>query len=374
MNVIVFRVDASHEIGVGHVMRCLALAEELNQYAFRIIFICRLHKGHLADLIKDKGYQVFILPITQQSKLIKDNNDDYGSWLGCSWKQDAIECKDLLAKHQLFPTFLVVDHYGIDARWHSMMRLSTKNIVVIDDLANRSYDCDLLIDQNLSADLLSYKSASKSKAKYLLGPKYALLRKQFYLLRNRIQALGPDRWPLKNCLVCLGGYDIEGWTSHIMGVLLTAQRRLIFHVIIPGDSHQRSYLELLSKQYSNMRLYFSPLDLSELMLLADFAIGTAGTMSWERACIGLPTLLYQSAENQKQSYHFLAKSKAVIPLGALSSNGVGSINDEIHKLTLNQNLFLKMVERNYQLCDGLGCQRVARIIREVSCCDEVSIR
>lgn len=138
MNVFI-RVDASLELGTGHVMRCLTLAGRLREHGASVHFICREHPGHLCDLIEANGYNVLKLPAPQEN-----------SWLGAPLSVDANQTKEQLSNRSV--DLLIVDHYAINAEWESRLRDLTKKILVIDDLANRSHDCDIILDQNFIKD------------------------------------------------------------------------------------------------------------------------------------------------------------------------------------------------------------------------------
>ena len=138
---IAFRVDSSTQIASGHLMRCLTLAEKLNCKE-KIIFISRDLPGNISNLILKKGFKLTLL-----------NNEDldvslkgYEKWLTVRQEQDAKETIEAIKNLNL--ELLIVDSYAIDVKWEKMLRPSVKKIMVIDDLANRKHDCDILLDQN----------------------------------------------------------------------------------------------------------------------------------------------------------------------------------------------------------------------------------
>lgn len=142
-----FRTDASLQIGTGHVMRCLTLADELRRQGADIVFICREHPGNLIDLIEGKGHPVVRLLQADAEYMATSEDVTHATWLGVSWQQDAAETLTALGNTQ--PEWLIVDHYALDRRWGQKLRLHVGKIMVIDDLADRLHDCDLLSDQNL---------------------------------------------------------------------------------------------------------------------------------------------------------------------------------------------------------------------------------
>ena len=177
---IVFRTDASLQIGTGHVMRCLTLAQALLERGAQCSFICREHPGNLIDLIRQRGFLVYALRC-DQDWVVQENTPSHAGWLGADWQADAEESKVGAAKTAI--DWLIVDHYALDRRWEHAMRAHCRHIMVIDDLADRPHDCDLLLDQNLGRNLKDYDGLLEGKAKTLIGPQYALLRHEFLALR-----------------------------------------------------------------------------------------------------------------------------------------------------------------------------------------------
>ena len=181
---IIFRVDASLNIGSGHVMRCLTLAEKLKEISSDITFISRKLKGNLNALISNEGFK--INQLSAPNALQKNSNQvkgGYFDWLGVSEIDDAKETVNLLENQKL--DWLIVDHYSLGEIWEKELKPYTNNILVIDDIANRNHDCDILLDQNWFKNMKSrYNGLLSKNCVQLLGPKYALLRKEFSRIRK----------------------------------------------------------------------------------------------------------------------------------------------------------------------------------------------
>ena len=170
---IAIRVDSSLQIGSGHVMRCLTLADILKNDA-GILFLCRPHEGNLISLIRAKGFLVRVL---ENPTGISDPNLMHSEWLGATQKQDIDQCLNLL-KEEYFD-WMIVDHYALDIVWQSAMKKCYKKLLVIDDLGDRRHSCDVLLDQNYGSDHRKYYNLVPKKCLLLLGPEFALLREQF---------------------------------------------------------------------------------------------------------------------------------------------------------------------------------------------------
>ena len=172
---IVIRTDASIKMGSGHVMRCLTLAESLREQGASVMFVSRKHDGNLNQIISEKGFQVKVLnqPLPSK-KRTAEGKDIYMDWLGVSEKQDAEDTISVIGNNK--PNWLIIDHYSLGEKWEKELRPIVENIFVIDDIANRQHDCDILLDQNWFENMDNrYDGLVAAKCTKLLGPKYALL-------------------------------------------------------------------------------------------------------------------------------------------------------------------------------------------------------
>ena len=185
---VAIRVDASNKIGTGHVIRCLTLAIQMRRSGDFVLFICRELPGHLCELIESNGFVVFRLPAKkiQFESIAHSNGTPHASWLGVDWETDAAQTYDCMLSHGFFD-WLIVDHYAIDYCWEKKLRPLTKKLMVIDDLFDRKHEADLLLNQSiLSEASKSYNNLIPHSCKALIGPKYALLRDDYKILRGQI--------------------------------------------------------------------------------------------------------------------------------------------------------------------------------------------
>ena len=141
---VVFRVDASTRIGIGHFMRCLTLADALVASCAQVHFICRNHEGNQLALLEKKGIHFNSLPMGDTSC-----SEGYDPWLGSSQDKDASHTIEALkGLDEGKPDWRVVDHYALDSQWEMRISPYVERIFVIDDLANRFHYCEMLLDQN----------------------------------------------------------------------------------------------------------------------------------------------------------------------------------------------------------------------------------
>lgn len=309
---VAFRTDASLQIGTGHVIRCLTLADALVGQGAECQFICRAHEGHLIDFIRSKGYVTHALPAgTAGSNLSAASNSlAHSQWLGVSQAQDVAACTPILAAE--LPDWLIVDHYALDRHSESALRPYYRNLMVIDDLADRHHICDLLLDQTFGRDEEDYRSLVPEHCHLLCGSSYALLRPEFAALRSN--SMQRRAYPvLRQLLIAMGGVDKNNATGHVLQALhdCSLPKDCQITIILASTA---PWLESVRNQAQGMpwstRLLVGVNNMAQLMANSDLAIGGAGATSWERCCLGVPTVMLVLARNQEKVARGLEKAGA----------------------------------------------------------------
>lgn len=292
---VVFRVDASLDIGHGHTMRCLTLAAALRARGARVSFVCRAHPNHLCDLLEQRGFAVDRLPADAPQGPI-DEVPTHAAWLGAGWQADAEQTLAAIRARQEKPDWLIVDHYAIDRRWESVLRPTVERLMVIDDLADRQHDCDLLLDQNLVAGANErYRDKVPANCDCLLGPSFALLQNEYAALRARA---APREGPLRRLFIFFSGADRDELTGRTLSAFLSLQRAGIEVDAVVAGPHGAELAQYFAGR-PGIRLHRDLPSLAPLMLKADLAVGACGVTTWERLCLGLPTLGISLSENQR---------------------------------------------------------------------------
>jgi len=333
-------------------MRCLTLADMLSQRGAKICFVSRHLPEYLQDMLQDKGYELRML----QSSANQDIEDLFHShWLGTTQRNDADEALKLLSDRTW--EWLVVDHYALDAHWESMLRKTVKNILVIDDIADRQHDCDILLDQNFYAEMETrYSGKVPEHCRLLLGPHYALLREEF---RQLHQQLKPRCGPVKRILVFFGGVDIDNYTGRAIDALVDLDMHGLHVDVVIGAEHP--YREQIQAACAEHRFtcYVQTNRIAELMAAADLSIGAGGSATWERCCLGLPTFALCLADNQARQ---LADSASYGLLYASDVNGEFYHSLKRHVCVLLENsALLRLISHNaMHAVDGRGALRVIR--------------
>lgn len=363
-----FRADASLSIGSGHVMRCLTLANELRERGAECRFICREHPGHLIDQIEARGFPVLRLPVfaeihgrPQKSGIFP--RTAHHEWLGNSPEQDAEECARDLAASPV--DWLIVDHYALEAAWERALRPYCRQLMAIDDLADRPHQCEVLLDQNLGRSPGDYQPLLPAASRILTGPQYALLRPEFAAWRaaslaRREQACADDDRRLQ-LLINLGGVDRANDSERILAALtpemLPPAARIT--VILGASAPWREAVEHRSKNlHWPCQVIVAANNMGELLSQADLAIGAAGSSTWERCCLGLPTLALILADNQRGIAAALA---AHTGLACAGTDLAASLRQFFLQLG-SAGQRLAHSRRVAELVDGQGCRRVADVL------------
>jgi len=353
---VAIRTDASEKIGSGHVMRCLTLAHYLKKVGAEVVFACRQYNGNLCDLIESEGYQVYRLPAPRTGDDEKYTTD-HADWLGFSQVQDALETSELLANSGGGINWLVIDHYALDEQWERFLRPHCKQIMVIDDLADRAHDCDILLDQNLYENAATrYKNLVQDQCRLLLGPEYSLIREEFLQEQKNIQVRNGR---ICNILIFYGGVDQSNETRKAMNAIrLLDLKKLTIDVVVGANNPNRKAISQECGKLPNFNYYCQVKNIAKLMLNADLALGAGGTSSWERCCLGLPAVITSIAENQNLVCLNLAKRGAAVFLGEKENVSPELITATLQNLFDDPVLLNTMSENALKLVDANGAKRV----------------
>lgn len=348
----VIRADSGHAIGVGHVSRCLTLAHALRSRAVAVRFVCRAHHGAALDWIEVSGFPAHRLPVANDAP----EPAGYAEWLGEDWRRDAERTAGIIRDTVGTADWLVVDHYGIGEAWEKTLRGAARRIFVIDDLADRRHDCDLLLDQNL-VEGNPYGTLVPASAKLLLGPRYALLREEFGRERRRVAARTGE---VRRVLVFFGGSDPTDETSKALKAFRLLNPRGIEVDVIVGDSNPRKEaVAALCGELPYVRFHCQVSDMASRLARADLALGAAGVSSWERLALGVPALVVAVADNQLENMRQLDHAGVAIGLGAAAQVDVAALGGALVRALANPARLREMSAKALSLVDARGADRVA---------------
>jgi len=342
---ILIRADASERIGSGHISRCLVLADQLRQKGASVIFACRGIAGNLIDFIEKKGYLV---------KKVPTNAADTGFELDWTTDIQAVIQYCMPALQTRFD-WVIIDHYGLDSRWEKHIRPYCTNIAVIDDLADRAHDCDVLVDQNYYLNKNTrYDKLVPEHCRKLLGPQYALLRPEFMEKKCLIEL---PRKKVGRILVFFGGSDLTNQTYKTLCGLEKLEANFIIDVVVGSINPHKNSIEDLCKNRPNTNFHVQVSNMADLMAKADLAIGAGGSATWERCILGLPTITIVVADNQLQISHDLAKIGVIQNLGWYTSVSEEMIVDAVYGVINNPASLAAMSLRAAELMQEIEGQQ-----------------
>lgn len=360
MNV-VFRVDASTLMGAGHVMRCLTLANELRRYGVETGFVARAHNGHLNKLIIGQGHELHTLSSHENIATFSEG-DIYAEWLGVPWERDAEETIEEI--RHLHIDWVVVDHYAIDEKWLKKIRPYVKQIFVIDDLANRRLDCDVLLDQTYSRREEEYQGLVNEHCKLLVGSEYALLRSEFSRLRPAAIEKRKSFSGVERILISMGANDPCNLTEDILDELegVVWHKKPFVDVVLGSQApHLRAVIEKSKLHSLRVNISVEVTDMARRMLDADLAIGASGATSWERCCLGLPTITFVTAENQRFVAKALVDAEVVLECGR-DDCADGTLKQLVGLLDGTPEKWKELSAKAFMVTDGMGANRVVQHI------------
>lgn len=354
------RVDASRQIGTGHFMRCLVLADALKRAGLRIRFVSRHMPDHLHEMLDAHGHGCVLLGDVPSGE--RADELPHSAWLGASQASDARQT--LQALEGCHWDWLVVDHYALDARWEAALRRAAGRILVIDDLADRCHDCNLLLDQNLHADMVSrYKDKVPENFRLLLGPGYALLREEFRRLRASLRMRDGS---VKRILVLMGGVDAGNQTEKAMHAIAKLPGRSFEVDVVIGLQHPApESIEAACRRFG-FQLHVQTRNVAELMAAADLSIGAAGSSSWERCCLGLPALCLTHAANQVALAQGLQARGAIVSVGNAAEVSTADLSQALSSLLRQPERLRSLSLASASLVDGAGAERVRAHLLEAT--------
>jgi UDP-2,4-diacetamido-2,4,6-trideoxy-beta-L-altropyranose hydrolase len=356
---IAFRVDASLEIGTGHFVRCLTLADALRDAGAVTRFVCRQLTPALAGMVVAQGHEIRMLPAGLQAAA--ETSTPHDTWLGTTQTADAESTFHALADISRWD-WLIVDHYSLDESWETKLRGSADKLLVIDDLANRSHRCDVLLDQNLQpAGSDRYKDLVPATARRFVGPRFAMLRPEFRATTPRSRS-----GALSRVNIFFGGVDAGGTTLKALEAIETLNSdRIALDVVAGADNPRLQTIRDYCARLQRTVLHVQTREMARLFVDADLAVGAGGATSWERCALALPSLILSIADNQRSGCLALAEVGAARYLGDAQDVGIATLANAISRALNDAEALKQMACRGVALVDGRGTDRVTlHIFRE----------
>jgi UDP-2,4-diacetamido-2,4,6-trideoxy-beta-L-altropyranose hydrolase len=356
---VIFRADASSTIGIGHVTRCVSLACSIQKLGGDVIFLCKDLPGKHSKFIESKGF--FVKTIAANWQPAKNNvTSRYDEvMLRRHAIFDAVQTQEIIGSVGTVD-WLVLDSYGLGFEWEKLIRPIVSNLMVIDDFVDRPHFADLLLNQNiLSRSEREYAAKTNEKCRVITGPQFSLLDDIYERLRKKTP---PRQGKVKRILVYFGGADSTNLTGKVLRALQKGKfENLSVAVVLPASGPHRANVEYLAEILPFVEVHDNLPNLANLIAWADLAIGAAGSSSWERVCLGLPSLVVSISEDQRLVASGLEKNGLARWIGHHDSLSCREIIREI-KIAVNSGLLSGWSLRCRNRVDGAGAHRVAQLM------------
>jgi UDP-2,4-diacetamido-2,4,6-trideoxy-beta-L-altropyranose hydrolase len=336
---IVFAPDSGDRIGGGHVMRCLTLAGAMQASGADCAFLVGEAGRRLLETFGMPGLEVVALGEDDAPAAIADK------------LQGLLPGADIV----------VIDNYRVDAAQEQRLAQDGARIVAVDDLADRPHRCDVLVDPGFERRAADYLGLVPEGAQLLIGTDYALVRPAFAALRDEARTRRDGR-AVGRVLVSLGLTDVGAITGAVAAAVLPMLGEIELDVVVGAGAPSMDALSRLARNDARIRLHVDAAGMERLMLEADMAIGAGGSSTWERACLGLPSISLVLADNQRRQAQQLQARGLTLAVEAGSSSFIGDLSAAWSRLAADGALRRDMAELNLAHCDGCGASRVARAI------------
>lgn len=314
---ILFVVDAGPRVGGGHVMRSLTLARALAARGARCAFLASPGVGEVLA--------AFGPDIEQRA--------EPGDFDG-----------------------VVFDHYGL-GRDDQLAVAGGRPVMVIDDLADRPLAADIVVDSGPTRTADDYRGLLPPGALVLLGPAYAPVRAEFAALRA--EAYARRGGPVRRVLISMGLTDVGGVTLRVLEALAPYRGDFAIDIVVGGGAESLPALRKLAAGDPGLELHVDTPAMAELMTRADAGIGAAGSTTWERCTLGLPSILVVVADNQRPAAEAMAERGAALMVDAADADFAATLDRALKLLLGDPARRADLAAASAKVCDGLGAGRVA---------------
>lgn len=322
---ILFVVDAGPEVGGGHVMRSLTLAQALAAQGAACVFVGPPAVAALLDAFAPDTPRI------------------------------AAEDLAAAAAREAFDA-IVFDHYGLSEPDHRTIAHG-RPVLVIDDLANRPLGADLVLDAGPERKAADYLSFTGETARLLLGPAYAPVRPEFAALRQ--PALAWRGEPVQRVLVSMGLTDVGGVTARVVDLLRPRINDIGLDIVLGAQAPSLPALTKIARRDPRLMLHVDTPHMARLTAEADLGVGAAGSSTWERCVLGLPSMMVVLADNQRQAARAMVERDAALVVDVAVPDFDTVFDRALMRLLRDADLRRRLASASAEICDGLGAGRTA---------------
>ncbi len=345
------------------------ISDQLSAEHYEIVFYMVDAMEYVVRLVESKGYHVINRNPSDldNSQLDREGYNEYDNSLFCS--QDAPGVIDVLSQDEY--CYVIVDHYMIDATWHVRIEAYCDKLIVIDDLANKKYSCDVLINQS-ACDSSIYSGLVPDYSILLVGQEYALLRDEFIDARERALRHRSNTVCMNKIMVSFGGTDPEGLTVEVLSTIVDKKLydRYSFYIVVTSGFSELKKIEEISRNYNGIQLCSDVDNVSDVIVECDIAIGSSGVSALERCVLGLPSIIISSSNNQLGLARLLEESSSAV---ILDRQNIDSDLLFFIEFLGNNSLWARVSENAASLLDGVGARLVCALLKTCNASDGRSV-
>lgn len=335
MDKIAIRADGSSTIGMGHIIRCITLANEFKTRNIEVLFITK--KNEIVN------------------KLLYENNIKTVNIVTKNLYKEVKEVKEILVNNQI--KSIIVDSYYLNEDYLLQLHNSCKLLISIDDNNLYKYPSDIIINGNIYATEMIYYKKDIS-VKLLLGSKYIILREEF---RKSYPIKIKDK--VENVLITMGGSDINSFTPIVINSIKDIDVNI--NVIIGNGFKCTEEIQKACKDSSNTNLIYNPTNMADVMKENDIAISASGTTAYELGVLGIPTILIPQAENQIKLSQKVHELNMMLNMGDHRKIKDNEIKNTLLNLIKNKSMRERMNKLSTNFVDKNGVNRIVDEILEI---------
>jgi UDP-2,4-diacetamido-2,4,6-trideoxy-beta-L-altropyranose hydrolase len=335
-----FRASASPTIGGGHIIRCMALANELKNIGWSCTFACGEETPLTIPMIAE--FEIIPLGDTEPENEPAYIQRMYGR--SCD--------------------ILIVDHYQRGLEFEKQCRQWASFIVSLDDLPNRPHDADILLDQSGGRDAKDYQHFLPEYCQLLLGPNFSLLRPQFSTEPENSGATSDLK--REGLFVSMGATDTDNFTTIILSAVADNLPDIEVDIMLSAKAPHLTAVQDICSNHKNFSLHIDAPEPASIMRGSLLSIGTAGINLWERCALGIPSVIIVAAENQQANAAFVKANGGGIIIDKNSAALASEIANAVVGILDDPDKLQQMSRAANTICDGRGAKRVAKIINEAS--------
>ncbi len=321
-------------------MRCLVLADELQTLGWRTTFA-----------VNEGAEEVIASSMTAASRVTP-------------LPPDVLACPaSVIRAIGGSCDLMVIDHYGLDTAFEKGARQGAARVIVLDDLATRPHDCDLLLDPSPGRKPSDYTGLVPANCRVLTGPHFALLRREFISARSGMPLHDQTADNRFRIVISFGLTDPTNMTAHALRAITGSGLDVDIDVILGGKApYLEEIVQIIGTVDENIVLHIDPENIPRILAAADLAIGSAGGSAFERCCLGLPSIVLSIADNQESNIQGLAAMNAIFPLKVTAGDEQTLIAHAFQELVADRPRRIAMSIAAAQICDGRGAGRVVQYL------------